>query len=107
MVIFPALSFTLPPLFSPFAPAVVVFVLVLYVCEKSAVSHPLPPVSEHFAVIVLLVFVHAAFPPLTLQVGAILSTFTVYSLLYREQFPALSQALYFIVDTPSAFMFRV
>ena len=86
---FPALSFTEPPLLLSFAPAVVVFIFVLYFLEKSSVAQPLPPSSEQLALIVLLPFVHASLPPVTVHVGAVLSIFTVL-VPHSTEFPALS-----------------
>ena len=86
---FPALSFTVPPLLSPTAPAVVVFIFVLYFLEKSSVAQPLPPSSEQLALIVLLPFVHASLPPVTVHVGGVISIFTVLVVHFVE-FPALS-----------------
>ena len=70
----------------------------MYVLEKSAVAHLLPPVSLHLAVIVLLpgfefLLIHDVLPPDTLHVGGVLSIFTVWSALQFVTFPALSFTL--------------
>ena len=67
---FPALSEILP------GEAVVVLVVVENVFVTVADEHPLPP-SVHVPVIVTLSDVHDEFPPLFVQVGPVLSIFTV------------------------------
>ena len=96
------------------APAVDVFILFVYVFENDseAVVQSLPPVSVHVAVIVLEpglddALIQEVSPPVTVHVGAVLSTLIVFTDVNAEQFPALSHALYFIVDSPSALMFLV
>ena len=75
--------------------------------EADAVVQSLPPVSVHVAVIVLEpglddALIQEVSPPVTVHLGAILSIFIVFAVEYAEQFPALSHALYLIVDIPSA-----